>query len=173
MAYDRISRQTAEKVALPPHTWYTRTPEELLHEPTIWQNIGNVPLNEPLLESVSEHGILSPILTMPSWYPIVGSQRIRVCFDLKLREPNHPVLSQPIRVARFDKEWWNCFYLWGDKDFRDKAIAVWFQTAELAWKSQHYIDKADPKGLAMTEFERLGDELPWKHKGVLSENFHT
>lgn len=172
MAYDRISRGTGEVVAIPPTTWYVRTPEELLHETEIWQNIGRVPLNNKLLESVSEHGIKAPILTMPSWYPIVGSQRLRACFDLKLREPNHPVLFQPIRVARFDKEYWNCFYLWGDLEFRNKAIAVWFQTIELAWKSQYYIDEKDPSNIPMTEFEKLGDELPWEHKGVLDGNLH-
>ena len=55
------------------------------------------------------------------------------------------------------------YYLWGDKEFVEKAVAVWFQMVELAWKSQYYIEKADPSGVAMTEFERIGDELPWNH----------
>ena len=51
------------------------------------------------------------------------------------------------------------FYLWGDKAERDRIVAIWFQMAELVWKSMYYED--DPK---FKEYERLGDALPWKHK---------
>ena len=57
------------------------------------------------------------------------------------------------------------YYLWGDKDFRDKAVAVWFQMAELVWKSMYYED--DEK---FREHERLGDELDWKHKSKSTDN---
>lgn len=173
MAYDRISRDTAERVALPGNTWYVRTPRQLLMETTVWKNIPNVPINTPLLESVSQYGIKAPLLVMPNWYPIVGSQRLRACFNLFENNQNHPVLDQPLRVCRFDKEWWNCFYLWGDTEFRDKAVAIWFQTVELAWKSQYYIEETDPNNTKMTEFEKLGDELPWKHKGLDNANFYS
>ena len=72
--------------------------------------------------------------------------------------------TQKINVCRFDKEWWLPFYLWGDKDFRDKAVAVWFQMVELVWKSRYYIDDVDPSGEEMRHFERLGDQLTWDHK---------
>jgi len=68
-----------------------------------------------------------------------------------------------VKVCRFEKEWWNMFYLWGDKKERDRMIAIWFQMVELAWKSKYYEHETDPSGKKMTDFEELGDKLKWKH----------
>ena len=38
---------------------------------------------------------------------------------------------------------------------------------ELVWKSRYYEDEVDPSGVPMTDFEKLGDELDWKHKSTL------
>ena len=76
MANDRVSRETAELTPLPPHTWYIRSVKWLLDQPKVKENIKSVPLNEPLMYSLQEHGMQSPILTMPNWYPIAGSQRL-------------------------------------------------------------------------------------------------
>ena len=153
MAYDRISRETAELVKLPPNTWYVRTVGWLLEQEKVKECIGNVPINEKLLESLAKDGVKSPILCMPNWYPIAGSQRMRCLQEL-------PALhGQEIRVCRFDEEWWLLFHLWGDEKERMRIIAIWFQMAELVWKSMYYED--DPK---FREYERIGDELPWKHK---------
>lgn len=167
MADDRVSRETAELVPLPPHTWYVRKISWILTQKTVKQNIEKVPINEPLMESLKEHGMKSPILTMPDWYPIAGSQRLRACAELIKTNPR--IGEQEIKVCRFDKQWWLLFYLWGDKDFRDKAVAVWFQMAELVWKSKYYEDETDPSGVSMREFERLGDELEWQHKTDLRD----
>lgn len=167
MADDRVSRETAELVPLPPHTWYVRKISWVLTQKTVKQNIEKVPINEPLMESLKEHGMKSPILTMPDWYPIAGSQRLRACAELMKTNPR--IGDQEIKVCRFDKQWWLLFYLWGDKDFRDKAVAVWFQMAELVWKSKYYEDETDPSGVSMREFERLGDELEWQHKTDLRD----
>ena len=43
MAYDRVSRETAELVPLPPHTWYVRTVGWLLEQEKVQENIKNVP----------------------------------------------------------------------------------------------------------------------------------
>ena len=153
MADDRVKRETAELVPLPPHTWYVRTVGWLLEQDKVKENIRNVPENEPLKEALRKEGVRSPLLCMPNWYPIAGSQRLRVLSELP------ELWEQEVRVCKFDKEWWLIYYLWGDKEFRDKAVAVWFQMAELVWKSMYYED--DPK---FREYERLGDELPWKHK---------
>ena len=161
MADDRISRATAEIVGIPPTTWNVKTVSWLLEQPIIIENIHKVPVNEKLLESLKKDKMLNPILTMNSWYPIVGSQRVRACMHIKETEPDHPNLLQEIRIARFDADYWNMFYLWGDKDFRSKAIAIWFQMTELAWKSIHYIHYTDFSGTEMKEFERIGDELSW------------
>ena len=47
MAYDRVSRETAELVPLPPHTWYVRTVGWLLEQDKVKENIKSV-LNQNL-----------------------------------------------------------------------------------------------------------------------------
>ena len=161
MADDRISRATAELIPLPPHTWYVRKLKWLLDQSKVKENIKAVPLNEPLLESISEHGIKAPFLVMPNWYPIAGSQRLRAASELE------ELGEEEVRVCRINEEYWLLWYLWGQKDFRDKAVAVYFQMLELVWKSRYYEDEVDRGGVAMTDFEKLGDELDWKHKSTL------
>lgn len=161
MADDRISRATAELIPLPPHTWYVRKLKWLLDQSKVKENIKAVPLNEPLLESISEHGIKAPFLVMPNWYPIAGSQRLRAASELE------ELGEEEVRVCRINEEYWLLWYLWGQKDFRDKAVAVYFQMLELVWKSRYYEDEVDPGGVPMTDFEKLGDELDWKHKSTL------
>ena len=118
------------------------------------------------MESLILHGIQSPILTMPSYYPIAGSQRIRAMQEIiKTHRDGWMFKDMKIEVFRFQKEWWNMFYLCGDKEFRNKAIAIWFQMVELAWKSKYYEYETDPSGKPMTDFEELGDQLKgWTHK---------
>ena len=161
MASDRIGKTTAEQIAIPPTTWYTKKASWLLEQEVVKNNIGNVPLNEDLLESILKFKMINPILVMPSWYPIVGSQRLRVFYELQKENPNHRHLQQEIRVARFDKEYWNVFQLWPEEQFRAKASAVWFQMVELAWKSIHYIETEDYSGVSMTHFEDVGDKIDW------------
>lgn len=173
MASHRVNKDTAELVAIPPTTWYVKKVSWLLSQEIIVKNIENVPLNEELLESVKRDKILNPLLTMPNWYPIVGSQRVRACWELLKTNPEHPTLNQDIRIAVFDKEYWNMFYLWGDEDFRSKAIAVWFQMVELAWKSQFYIENTDTAGVDMKRFEDIGDELKWNFSDEQRERFSS
>ena len=158
MAADRISKELAETIPLPPFTIEFQKVKFLLNQKTVVKNIKKVPLNNELMESIERDGILSPILTMPSYYPIAGSQRLRVLSEIP------ELWEQEVRVCRFDKEWWLHYYLWGDEQFRNKAVAVWFQMAELVWKSMYYED--DPK---FREYEKLGDELEWKHKSKLTD----
>ena len=171
MACDRISRETAEVIPLPPHTWYIRTVKWVLDQPKVKENITSVPLNEPLLKSLKEHGMKAPVLCMPNWYPIAGSQRMRAMYEIvnnpQATDRDLAIGDQEIRVCRINKEYWLLWYLWGDKLFRDKAVAVYFQMLELVWKSRYYEDDTDPSGVKMTDFEKLGDELEWKHKSTL------
>lgn len=165
MAADRISKETAELIALPPYTIEVQKVKFLLNQEIVYKNIERVPLNEPLYKSIEKDGILNPILCMPSYYPIAGSQRIRALWELVKTHPEGYTFKDiKIEVHRFEKEWWNMFYLWSEKDFRDKAIAIWFQMVELAWKSKYYEHDKDPSGKLMTDFEELGDKLKWKHK---------
>ena len=39
---DRVSRETAELIPLPPHTWYVRTVGWLLEQEKVQENIKNV-----------------------------------------------------------------------------------------------------------------------------------
>lgn len=74
--------------------------------------------------------------------------------------------GQEIRVCRFDEEWWLLFHLWGDEKERMRIIAIWFQMAELVWKSMYYEENGvDSLGTDYKVFEKIGDELDgWKHK---------
>lgn len=167
MANDRISRATAELVPMPPHTWYVRSINWLLEQPKVKENIKSVPLNQKLCDSLYDHGMKSPVLVMPNWYPIAGSQRLRAYAEIVQGRPD--LGEQEIRVCRIDKEYWLVWYLWGDKDFRDTAVAVYFQMVELVWKSRYYEDTHDPSGNLMTDFEKEGDELEWNHKSELGK----
>jgi hypothetical protein len=113
-----------------------------------------------LVEDLLKNGIEAPILVMPNWYPICGSQRLRACVDIQQKFMGmHPILQQQVRVCRFEKEYWNAFHLWGDVEFRNKAIQVYFQMLEVAFKSIHFIED-DP--MRMVKFETEGDKLKWK-----------
>lgn len=173
MADDRISKLRAELVAIPPTTWYVKKVSWVLEQESIIKNIENVPLNQKLMDSLKKDKMINPILTMNQWYPIVGSQRIRACKEIQKLDPTHPILDQEIRIARFDADYWNMFYLWGDENFRHRAIAIWFQTVELAWKSIHYIYDTDFSGTDMKEFERIGDQLVWNLPDGVKEKYKS
>ena len=52
MAYDRISKYTAELVDVPPFEIVEVTTDFILNQEVVKNNIENVPLNIPLLDSV-------------------------------------------------------------------------------------------------------------------------
>jgi hypothetical protein len=151
----RIKKPAAELVDIPPTTWYTRQVRWLIDQDTFQENVSSIPLNIPLKESLERDGMINPLLVMPNWWPIAGSQRLRAATESK----NEKLLNQFVRVARFDKEWWNAFFLWPDVELRNKMIQVYFQCIETAWKSQQYIAEVDKKGKPMLDFEKEGDEL--------------
>jgi len=49
MASDRIGKTAADLVAVPPYEVRYTTTDRLLLEPTVAENIHNVPANEPLI----------------------------------------------------------------------------------------------------------------------------
>jgi hypothetical protein len=160
MASDRIGNKAAELVAVPPYEIIFTTTDRLLAEPTVAQNIHNVPANEPLIASIKENGIKNPFLAMKSWYPIAGSQRLRAVQILKETNPD---FNLDVTVHRFLDDWHNCYYLWPDEKFRADAIAIWFQMQEAVFKTRFYEHDTDSDGTKMTEYEDLGDKLKWKH----------
>ena len=157
---NRIDKNIAELIAFPPVTWFTKPVGWLLEQETFAENYKNIPLQKELEEDLFQNGIEAPILVMPNWYPICGSQRLRACAEIAQEFMGlHPILKQQVRVCRFDKEYWNVFDLWPDKEFRKKAKQVYFQMLELTFKSIHFIEE-DP--MKMVKFETDGDKLRWK-----------
>ena len=161
MASDRIGRKSARLVAVPPFEIREVTTDFILKQETVSKNIHNVPVNLPLVDSILYEGIKTPILPMTNWYPLAGSQRIRAIQHIKKRHNKDYNLD--ITVHRFLRDYHNVFYLWGDEEFRSKAIAIWFQLQELVFKSLYYKHDADGSGIKMTKYEELGEELEWEH----------
>ena len=160
MVSDRVGRTSANLVAVPPFEVRKVTTNFVLKQETVDRNIESVPLNEPLVESIRNEGMKNPILTMANWYQLAGSQRLRAVAHIKETDPDFDL---NITVHRFLEDYHNVFYLWSDKEFRDKAIAIWFQLQELVFKSLYYEHEVDGQGVKMTDYEDLGEELKWKH----------
>ena len=159
MASDRIGKQSANLVAVPDYEVREVTTDFLLSQPQVSENIMEVPLNEKLMYSIEGTGIQNPLLCMKQWYPLAGSQRLRAVAEIKITNPN---FNCDVVVHRFLEDWWNCFYLWPDEEFRSKAIAIWFQMQEVVFKSLHYKYTKDKDGMEMTEYEDIGEQLKWE-----------
>ena len=161
MASDRIGKTSAKLVGVPPFEIVVVSTDFMLEQAQIKDNIRNVPVNQPLVDSILKENMLNPFLCMKDWYPLAGSQRIRAVLHIK--ENIDETYSTQITVHRFLEDYHNIFYLWGDEDFRSKAIAIWFQLQELVFKSLYYDYEADGSGTKMTEYEDLGEKLEWEH----------
>lgn len=159
MAYDRIGTTAASLVGVPPYEVVHTDTNFLFLQPQVIENIHKVPINEPLMASIEESGIINPFLTLKEWYPLAGSQRLRAVQVIKEGDPTFNV---GVKVHRFLQDWHNCYYLWPDVKFRNDAIAIWFQMQEVVFKSLHY-EVEDTDGTKMTEYEKLGEELKWQH----------
>ena len=142
----------------------------MLEQPMVEENIMQVPLNEKLMNSIKESGIMNPHLCMKQWYPLAGSQRIRAVAEIKKDNPN---FNLNITVHRFLEDWHNCFYLWPDKEFRSQAIAIWFQIQEVVFKSLYYEQEEDKDGTKMTEYEDIGEQLKWERNGNTDSSIHS
>ena len=164
MASDRIGKKSAKLVAVPPFEIVEVTTDFILEQEVVKENISKVPVNHKLVDSIFKEGIHNPHLTMTNWYPLAGSQRIRAA--LYIKENLDENWNESIIVHRFLQDYHNVFYLWGDEDFRSKAIAIWFQLQELVFKSLYYEHDVDGSGTMMTEFEDIGEELEWEHDRI-------
>ena len=161
MASDRIGKITANLIAVPPFEIRKVTTNFVLNQETVKENIERVPVNSQLVDSILKEGIRNPHLCMADWYPLAGSQRIRAA--LYIKETIDETWNENIVVHRFLEDYHNVFYLWGDKEFRSKAIAIWFQLQELVFKSLYYEHEVDESGIKMTDYEDIGEELEWEH----------
>jgi hypothetical protein len=139
----------------PEHRWYYRSIDWLLQQP-LNKHIKNITLNEPLLKSIKEGGFINPFLFTDKWYPICGSQRLRAAMELTKKERQKTV----VRVCRFTKPVWNPFFDWHDKAEGMKCAQVYFQMAEVAFKTI-YCQDTDEKGQPMVYYEEYGNKLHW------------
>ena len=167
MASDRIGQKSAKLVGVPPFEVRQVTTDFILSQPQVADNIMRVPVNEILMLSIKDNGIKNPLLCMKHWYPLAGSQRLRAVAELK---KEYPDFNLNLTIHRFLEDYHNCFYLWPDKEFRSKAIAIYFQTQEVVFKSLYYTETKDVDGTLMTEYEDIGEELKWKRDGATSRD---
>ena len=156
---NRISKELAEQIVIPPTTWYVKPVGWLAQQEKFSNHYTGIPVQQELLDSILEEGLHAPMLVLRNWYPITGSQRLRAIRHIMDEDPSHPILDTPVRVARFNQDFWNAFELWPDKEFKSKAKQVYFQMIELAWKSIHFIETDTER---MVEFETRGDKLKWQ-----------
>jgi len=170
VASDRIGKKSANLVAVPDYEVITVETDFLLSQPQVAENIMQVPLNEKLMYSIEGTGIQNPILCMKDWYPLAGSQRLRAVAEIKKTNPDFNCV---VVAHRFLEDWWNCFYLWPDEEFRSKAIAIWFQMQEVVFKSLHYKHTKDKDGMEMTEYENIGEQLKWERNGNTDSSIHS
>lgn len=163
MASDRITKETAQKCPLPPVNWHWIKASEILAQPTVKDNIHAVGLNKPLVESLQrEPEIYNPILCLTSWWPLVGSQRLRAIWEI--RHKINPDYNPDLKVARIEKDYLNYTALWPEKEFATKMRQVTFQMWELIFKSLWFESTQTKDGILMTEFENEGDRNDgWKY----------
>ena len=155
--FARVAPNVAEGLidSWPNHRWCYRDIEWVLKRP-INQNIKNITLNEPLLESIRAGGFINPFLVTDKWYPICGSQRLRAAMELSTKERK----NTHIRICRFEKPVWNPFFHWHSKEEGLKCAQVWFQMAEVAFKTIYHVQE-DSKGVAMIDYEEGDNQLHW------------
>ena len=163
MASDRIEKNIAQACPLPPHTWYWIKASEVLSQQLVKDNINAVGLNKPLVESLQkEPEIYNPILCLSTWWPLVGSQRLRAIQEI--RDTINPNYDPNLKIARIDKDYLNYTLLWPDKEFSAKVRMVTFQMWELIFKSLWFEVEQTKDGIPMTEFEDEGDRNEgWKY----------
>ena len=142
----------------PEHRWYYRDLEWILKEP-INKNINNYPLNEPLLESIKDSGFINPFLLTDKWYPICGGQRLRAAMELTTKQRKNTI----VKCCVFTNPVWNPFYHWFNKEEGLKCVQVYFQMAEVAFKTIYHVEK-DSKGRDMVSFEENGNNLQWNRR---------
>lgn len=157
--FARLPYKQAEDLMMnwPPHRWMKRSIFELLNaSPQNKQNISKVPLNPSLLESVKKNGFESPFLVLDSWYPICGSQRLRVAQEM----PEKWQKKEKVWVCRFDNAPYKSFFLWPDRKEGHDSVQRYFQMCEVVFKTL-YMPSHDSLGKQMLSFEEEGNHLHW------------
>ena len=130
---------------------------EIIQEPANIKHLPSVPLNAELLESIKKYGFVAPFLTMDTWYPICGSQRMRCALELSEQDQKNTLVD----VLKLDNSVWFPFYFWGDKEEGHRCSQIMIQQLELVFKS-YYMPSEDIGGIKPTYFEEIGDKMHWE-----------
>lgn len=157
--FARIPYKQAEDLMSnwPPHRWYKRSIFELLNaSPENRKNIGKVPLNPGLLESVKKNGFESPFLVLDTWYPICGSQRLRVAMEMPVKWQK----NNKAWVCKFDSAVYKQLFAWPSQEEGHEAVQRYFQMCEVVFKTL-YMPSHDSSGKQMLSFEEEGNQLHW------------
>ena len=162
MANDRIKLDSIESFPLPPMTWYVKKASYLLNKPMVKKNLEEaLAINEPLKESILKEGIINPLLVCSTFWPLVGSQRLRAIVELRKENKDFDPI---IKFAKIDNSYENMWFLWPNKDFRSAALAVNYQLWELIFKSLYFGESKTKDGTDMRYYETIGDQLSgWKY----------
>lgn len=157
--FARIEYKQAEHMMenWPSHRWFKRSIFELLNSnPSNRENIAKVPLNPGLLESVKRNGFESPFLVLDTWYPICGSQRLRVAMEMTEKWQK----NNKVWVCKFDNAVYKQLFLWPSKEEGHEAVQRYFQMCEVVFKTL-YMPQRDSNGKQMLDFEEEGNHLHW------------
>lgn len=166
--FARIDYKQAEHLMenWPSHRWYKRSVYELLNKhPENKKNIAKVPLNPGLLKSVKLNGFESPFLVLDTWYPICGSQRLRVAMEMTEKWQKKNIVS----VCKFDNAAYKQLFFWPNKQEGHDAVQRYFQMCEVVFKTL-YMPKLDSAGIPMLDFEEEGNHLHWPSRDGAKEN---
>ena len=58
---NRIKKETAELIAFPPTTWYTKPVSWLIEQETFAKNFQNIPVQEELVKDILKNGIVNQV----------------------------------------------------------------------------------------------------------------
>lgn len=160
--FARIPYDQAEDLLTnwPSHRWYKRSIYQILNaSPHNRKNIAKVPLNPGLLESVKKNGFESPFLVLDTWYPICGSQRLRVAMEMTEKWQK----KTKVWVCKFDNAVYKSLFLWPNQQEGHDAVQRYFQMCEVVFKTL-YMPSHDSNGVQMLSFEEEGNQLHWPNR---------
>lgn len=159
--FARLDKQIAEELLFewPSHRWVQKSVKFLLSQGPNAEHIKNIPLNDKLLESVKKNGFESPFLVLHTWYPICGSQRLRVAQELG----DAWCKKQKVWVCRFDNAPYKPLFYWPNKEEGHEATQRWFQMCEVVFKTL-YMPSHDKDGVRMVDHEEYGNHMHWPNR---------
>lgn len=156
--FSRIDPALAENLleSWPQHYWVQKSIKFILDQAKNKEHIKNVPLNKGLLESVKKNGFESPFLVLHTWYPVCGSQRLRVAQEMPIKWQK----KTKVWVCRFNSSVYTPLFYWPNKEEGHKAVQQYFQMLEVVFKTL-YMPSHSSSGKRMIDYEEEGNQLHW------------